>query len=549
MLLSSTHVENKVKYGYFDNENREYVITRPDTPLPWYNYIQNDEYSGLISHTGGGPSFHRDPRHRRLLRYRYNNIPADRPGRYVYLRDEESGDYWSATWAPVEKPVESVKFECRVGLNYQVIRSEYSGIATEITYFVTPKHNVEIWRLKVKNVSGRKRMLKTTSYAELCMWGTMRDVVNMDNNPRCSRLDWDDDTLIHSSWNDLGASLGTMSWVRTYGYFTSSTPPDGYDTDREMFIGPYRSEANPVVVETGKPNNHCENGGLPVAALCHDVILEDGEERIIAYQMSVADSPDDFDETIPIYRDLANVDAALDEVKSGWGGFLENLQVKTLDEDFDTMTNIWNPYQVIVTGLQSRSFCSWKWGHTVGMGFRDTSQDMMGCCHLRPDLARRKLRMLMSILRADGTATHGYSPLTDEGSDTDFLDDHLWLIISTCNYVKETGDLSLLDEKIRFMNGGEGTGYEHLDRAIEATMARRGANGLPQTGNADWNDGLNPGEPESESVFIAMLFCYAAKELAELADFLGKADAAVRYREYCDEMKKLTNEHAWDGAW
>ena len=170
-----------MKYGWFDDENREYVITRPDTPQPWYNYIRNDEYCGLISHTAGGPSYHRDPRYRRFLRYRYNNVPADRPGRYVYLRDEETDDYWSAVWAPVEKPLDSFRYECRVGLNYQVIRSEYAGIATEATYLVAPDHNVELWRLKVKNLSGRKRTLKTFSYAELCVWGTLRDVLNMDN--------------------------------------------------------------------------------------------------------------------------------------------------------------------------------------------------------------------------------------------------------------------------------------------------------------------------------------------------------------------------------
>jgi len=212
-----------MKYGYFDDENREYVITRPDTPEPWYNYIQNDAYGGLVSHTGGGPSYHRDPKTRRFLRYRYNNLPADRPGRYVYLRDEDTGDYWSATWAPVEKPLEEQSYECRVGLNVQTIRTSYSGIAAEMTYFVSPDHDVELWRLKIRNESGRRRVLKTFSYAELAVWGTLRDLLNMDNNPRCSRVDWRDHTLLHSTWNDLGTSLGTCTWVRVYGYFTSST--------------------------------------------------------------------------------------------------------------------------------------------------------------------------------------------------------------------------------------------------------------------------------------------------------------------------------------
>ena len=538
-----------MKYGYFDDENREYVITRPDTPEPWYNYIQNDAYGGLVSHTGGGPSYHRDPKTRRFLRYRYNNLPADRPGRYVYLRDEDTGDYWSATWAPVEKPLEEQSYECRVGLNVQTIRTSYSGIAAEMTYFVSPDHDVELWRLKIRNESGRRRVLKTFSYAELAVWGTLRDLLNMDNNPRCSRVDWRDHTLLHSTWNDLGTSLGTCTWVRVYGYFTSSTPPAGYDTDRDMFIGRRRSEANPVVVETGKPNNHCENGGLPVAALCHELTLDAGQEATIVYQMGVADDPGDFDEVLPIYRDLRNVDRALQKVRALWDERLGGLQVRTPDPEFDTVCNVWNPYQVVMTSLQSRTFCSWKWGTGVGMGFRDTSQDVMGVCHMMPALTREKLRLLMSVLFSDGTATHSYVPSTDECIDRGFYDDHLWLVLSTSNYVKETGDTSLLDETIRYMDKGEGTGYEHLDRAVEGTMALRGENGLPQIGHADWNDGLNPGHPESESVFDAMLFCCACREMTELAQVLGRKEDAAKYQGYYDEMKRRVNDHAWDGAW
>ena len=537
-------------YGHFDDVRREYVITRPDTPQPWYNYIRNRDYCGLISHTGGGPSYHRDCKHRRFLRYRYNNLPADRPGRYVYLRDEETGDYWSATWAPVEKPLDRQKYECRVGLNYQVIRSEYKGIVTEMTYFVSPDHDVEIWRLQLKNASGRKRTLKTWSYAELNVWGTLRDLLNMDNNPRCTRVNWtDDNVLIHSTWNDLGTSLGGMSWVRVYGYFTPSLPPVGYDTDREMFIGPYRCEANPVVVETGKPNNHCADGGLPVAALCHEWTLEAGEERTLVFQMGVADDPKAFERIIPIYRDEKNVETALRKLKTSWAERLESMQTQTPDADFNTVFNTWTPYQSVMTGFLSRSFSSWKWGGSVGIGFRDTSQDVMGCCHLLPDLARDQLRMLMGIQYQDGTAVHGYVPETGECSDRDFLDDHLWLVLSACNYVKETGDLGLLEENIRFIDGGEATGYEHLARSLAGTMNRLGENGLPHTGHADWNDGLNPGDMESESVFVATLFCAACREMIDLAEFLGRKSDAKKYDGYYRTMKERINERAWDGEW
>ncbi|HUU43515.1 MAG TPA: glycosyl hydrolase family 65 protein [Planctomycetota bacterium] len=538
-----------MEYGHFDDANREYVITRPDTPLPWYNYIHSGEWGGLVSHTGGGASYHRDPATRRFLRYRYTGVPADRPGRYVYLRDGETGDYWSATWAPVEKPLDEQRYECRVGLNVQTIRTKYSGIATEMTYFVAPDHHVEIWRLKLRNESGRPRSLRTWSYAELACWGTLRDLLNLDNNPRCSRVQWTDHTLIQSTWNDLGASLGTSSWVRVFGYFTSSETPVGYDTDRDMFLGRGRTEANPVVVETGVSNNHCENGGLPLAAVCHAWELAPGEERTVVYQMGVADDPEDFAAVIPIYRDLANVDAALAKVRATWDARLARLQVRTPDPDFDTVANVWSPYQVAMTSLESRTFCSWKWGTSVGMGFRDTSQDVMGVCHLMPDLTRRKLRLLMSIQFADGTPAHGYIPSTDTYTDRDFRDDHLWMVLSTCNYLKETGDLSLLDETIRYMDAGDGSGYDHLDRAIEATMRLRGENGLPQVGHADWNDGLNPQSMSSESVFVAMLFCAACREMVELAQVLGRKEDASRYRRHYETIRRLANDRAWDGAW
>ncbi len=539
-----------MKYGYFDDAAREYVITRPDTPQPWFNYIRNEDWCGLISNTGGGTSFHKDPKYRRFLRYRYNNVPADRPGRYVYLRDEETGDFWSATWAPVEKPLAKFRYECRVGLNYQVVTSEYAGIETEVVYFVSPDHDVELWRFTARNLSGRARKLRAWCYAELNVWGAMRDLVNMDNNPRCTRVEWKDNTLIHSTWNDTGGSLGTQNWVRVYGYVTSSEKPAGYDTDRDMFLGAYRSEANPVVVETGIPNNHCRNGGLPVAAICHDLKLAPGKSKTIVYQMGVADDPREFRKCIPVYRKLAKVDAAFEKVKRSWDARLGKLQAKTPDADFDTVFNTWAPYQAVTTGYLSRSICSWKWGASVGLGFRDTSQDVMGCVHTASDLARLRLSQLLAVQYADGTAAHGFVPDTPEVSDRDFYDDHLWLVLSAANYVKETGDLSLLTDKVKFLDEKPAAGYEHLSRALDATMRLTGKHGLPKIGCADWNDGLvNPGDHNNESVFDAVLFCAACREFVALAEFLGKKADAVKYRRSYETMKARVNKHAWDGGW
>jgi cellobiose phosphorylase len=280
------------KYGYFDEKNREYVITRPDTPQPWYNYLINDQgYCALISHTGGGPSFHRSARDRRILRYRFNGVPADRPGRWLYLRDMDSGDYWSATWAPVLKPLDRFEFRCRVGLNVQTVESPYSSIFTRITYFVLPDRPAEVWLVELANRGDSPRRINTYSYAEFNFWGTLRDLLNLDNCPKCSRYYHRDGTIVHHTYNDVGTGLDNMAWVKHFAGFTSSARPVAFNPERQLFLGDiYRSEANPLVVETGRDTNFEGQGDWPVCGLTHAWDLAPGCSTEFAFVLGMADS-------------------------------------------------------------------------------------------------------------------------------------------------------------------------------------------------------------------------------------------------------------------
>ena len=538
-----------MEYGYFDPKAREYVITRPDTPIAWFNYIRNNRWTGMVSNTGGGVAVFDDPRFKRVLRYRFNNIPHDRPGRYIYIRDQETGEYWSATWAPVLKDLKKFHYRCRVGLNYQVIESQYKSIKTSITYFVAPDDNAEIWLFSIRNVGHKKRTLRTYSYAELNVWGAMRDLMNMDNGPRCTRLSFENNCIIHSTWNDLGSSLGTMNWVRMHGFITATLPPQGWYTHREFFLGPYRSEANPIVVENGECPQYAKNGGYPLGTLIHDHNLAPGEEVELAYVIAADDSREAAEPVALKFQNLAACKAALETVKERWDEHLAKLQCATPDPDFDIAVNVFNQYQSTMTTHLSRSISPYEWGVGRGIGFRDSSQDVMGSCHALADTVKNTLRILIKGQNPDGVATHNIFPKTGEGQDRDFYDDHLWLPMSVAHYLKETGDMAFLDEKIPYRQGEGAPVYDHLKLCIDVTWQRRGQHGLPHIGHADWNDGLNPGSMESESVFDAVLFCYTAREMENLARFIGKNSDADMFRSRYEEMKRITNDVAWDGGW
>lgn len=538
-----------MQYGYFEARKREYVITRPDTPLAWYNYIRNDRYVGMISNTGGGTSYYEEPRFRTVLRYRYNNVPRDRPGRYVYLRDMDSGDYWSINWSPVQKPLARFRYRCRVGLNYQVIEGAYAGIWASVTYYVAPDANAEIWLVSLKNASKKPRRLRSYSYAEFAVWGVLRDLLNLDNNPRCTRMAFEDGAIIHSTWNDIGTGLDAMHWVRAYAFMAATVPPDGWHVERDTFIGNSRSEANPVIVESGELPRYAANGGWPLGCLIHNHTLAAGETGEYAYVISAADTRDEAEAASRQYRSLEACLEALEAVKATWRRQLSLLQAKTPDADFDIAHNVFNQYQSAITSYLSRSLSPYRWGTGGGIGFRDTAQDLMGSCHALAPFAKSRLELLMRNQHADGIATHNIYPLTGEGGGRDFYDDHLWLPLSVCHYLKETGDLAFAEQPIPFKDAEPASVYEHLMRSLAATWRLRGKHGLPQIGHADWNDGLNPQSMEAESVFNAMLFCAAAREVEELARRLGKPQDAEVVAGRRREIAGLANELAWDGNW
>lgn len=565
-----------MRYGYFDDERREYVITRPDTPLPWINYLGNQDYFGLISNTAGGYSFYRDARLRRLTRYRYNNVPTDTGGRYLYLRDDETGLFWSPTWQPTRQSLD--EYECRHGIGYTNIHSSYAGIRAAITYFVPLDETLEIWRLSLTNLSSRPRTLSLFSALEFALWDAWDDATNYQRNFNIGEVEVEDGVIYHKT--------EYRERRDHFAYFACSHPLAGFDTQREAFLGPYRGWDNPQVVEAGRATNTIAHGWAPIG--CHHVRLqlEAGATEEVIFILGYQENPreEKFDPPesscvnkrrvrarLAYYLQPGHVDAALVELAAYWDGLLRRFTVETPDPDTNRMVNIWNAYQCMVTFNLSRSASFYESGVGRGMGFRDSSQDLLGFVHMVPERARQRLLDLAATQLEDGGAYHQYQPLTRRGNDavgSNFNDDPLWLVLAVVAYLKETADYSVLDEPVPFDNqpGSEVPLYEHLRRSIDYTLNNRGPHGLPLIGRADWNDCLNlntfsaePGQSfqtattrdgkVAESVFIAGMFVLAAQEMAALAGRLGRAEEAACYRQWAGDMAAAVAEHGWDGAW
>ena len=536
------------RYGYFDNASREYVITHPELPQPWYNYMRNDEYTGLLSHTGGGPSFWKDPLRLRTLRYKFHLTPYDRPGRYVYIRDQASGRYCSATWAPVQTPLKRTRFECRVGMGYNRITTLYDGIEAEMLYFVPPDDALEIWRLTLTNRSRRRRKLRTFSYAEWAVWGVLRDLLNIDNAAACARYAYQDGVFWHTTPNDIGATLGTSSWTFPVGYFTSDAEPAGFDGSRDHFLGRCRDESRPIVLERGEPSNLCANGLYPLGGLAHDWDLKPGASRTITYQLGAAMSKRPLVRRMEKYRKGRNVQAAFEKLGRIWQERLSTFQARTPDERFNTVVNIWNPYQVINVTSSGTGVSPVSWGTGNNMGFRDNGQAVLSAAALDRPLARETIRILSHVQHRDGTLTKNFAPPNWDG-ESGFLDAQAWYPIFVNAYLKETGELGLLKESFAFVQGGKRALLDKMTLAMEVLWERRGPHGLPATGHADWNDSLNPTPRESESVFNAMLFCAGCQALEEIFAELERPRPAKLWAGRRARMARAIETHAWDGAW
>jgi len=559
-----------MKFGYFDDKNREYVITEPKTPYPWINYLGSEAYFTLLSNTAGGYSFYKDASKRRITRYRYNNVPTDSGGKYYYLY--EDGEYWSPTWAPVKTDLD--EYECRHGMGYSTIRGKKNGIDTEIRYFVPLGSNCEIHQVKIKNDSDRKRELKLFSFVEWCLWDAADDMTNFQRNFNTGEVEIEGSTIYHKT--------EYRERRDHYAFYTVNKEVEGYDTDRESFLGLYNGFNEPQVVAKGKSSDSVASGWSPIASHSLTIELEPGEEKTLVFQLGYIENKEEekWEEPGIINKDKAHqliddfntdekVEKAFNDLKVYWENLLSNFSLSSDNETLDRMVNIWNQYQCMVTYNLSRSASYFESGVSRGMGFRDSNQDLLGVVHMIPDRARERILDIAATQFEDGSAYHQYQPLTKKGNDaigSGFNDDPLWLIMGTVAYIKETGDYDFLDERVPFNNGKEATLFDHLKASFMHVVKNRGPHGLPLIGQADWNDCLNlncfsdkPGQSfqllkgktdgQAESVMIAGMFISAGPEFVELCKATGRDEFAKLAVIEIETMQDAINEHGRDQSW
>jgi cellobiose phosphorylase len=577
-----------MRYGHFNDQEREYVIERPDTPLPWINYLGSESYFGLISNTAGGYSFYKDARLRRLTRYRYNNVPLDSGGRYIYLRDDtphQTGPtFWSPSWMPTRTPLD--EYQCRHGTGYTVIRSKQKGIEACTRYFVPLGENLEIWELTITSHRDQQAKFSIFSAIEFNLWDGMDDATNYQRNYSIGEVEVVDNLIFHKT--------EYRERRDHFAYFACSESLAGFDTQREAFLGPYRGWDAPAAVEAGKLSNSIAHGWQPIGAQQVKIELGPGEQKKIIYILGYHENPRDekFDPpnsqtinkryvqaTIERYLDVNEVEKAFQALRGYWDDLLSKFTVSTPDVHTNRMVNIWNVYQNMITFNMSRSASYFESGIGRGMGFRDSNQDLLGFVHLVPERARERILDLAATQLTNGGAYHQYQPLTKRGNNdvgSNFNDDPLWLVLAVAAYLKETGDWGILDEPVPYDNqaGSETPLIEHLQRSIQYTLDRLGPHGLPLIGRADWNDCLNlncfsdsPGQSfqtttnkdgkVAESVFIAGLFVLAAKEMTNLVEgyqskdrvSIFKPHPSTFYTDAVSQMERAIWESGWDGEW
>ena len=562
-----------MKFGYFDDKNREYVITNPQTPWPWINYLGNEDFFSLISNTAGGYTFYKDAKFRRLTRYRYNNVPMDSGGRYFYIKDEDT--VWSPGWKPCKTPLDS--YECRHGMNYTILNSSKNGVSAKVTFFVPLKTWAEVQKLTLTNNSSEVKKLKLFSFTEWCLWNAATDMENFQRNFSTGEVEIEGSVIYHKTEYKERRDH--------YAYYSVNSPIDGYDTDRENFIGLYNGFENPQVVEEGKPRMTVAHGWSPIASHYIEVELQPGESKDFIFLLGYVENAQDekweskgvinktkAKATIANFDTVEKVDAAFAELRTYWDNLLSVYSVNSGDEKLDRMVNIWNQYQCMITFCFSRSASYFESGIGRGMGFRDSNQDLIGFVHQIPERARERIIDIASTQFQDGGCYHQYQPLTKKGNNDiggGFNDDPMWLILGTISYIKESGDFSILDEMVPFDNDWNvaRTLFDHLTVSFDHVVNNLGPHGLPLIGRADWNDCLNlncfsndPNESfqttenktegsKAESVMIAGLFVIYGQDYVDLCKKLGKADEAARAQAHVDAMKMAVKEHGWDGEW
>ena len=569
-----------MQFGHFDDAKREYVIDTPRTPYPWINYLGTQGFFSLISNTAGGYCFYKDARLRRITRYRYNNVPIDMGGRYFYIND--NGTIWNPGWSPVKTELDA--YECRHGMGYTVITGKKNDLKAEVTFFVPQDYDGEVQQVVLTNEGKSDKTFKFWSFAEWCLWDAQDDSNNFQRNFSTGRVEIKDSVIYHKTeYRDRR---------NHYAFYSVNDKIDGYDTDRDSFIGLYNGFGDPQAVKEGKAYNSFADGWAPIASHYKEITLKAGETKTLVFVLGYVEMPQDqkFEadgKTINKVKALEMIEkfntpekfaAGMKDLKAYWDKLLGILTVDTPEDKVNRMVNIWNQYQCMVTFNLSRSASYFESGIGRGMGFRDSNQDILGFVHQIPDRAKERIIDIASTQFPDGGCYHQYSPLTKKGNADiggDFSDDPLWLILSVSAYIKESGDWSILDEMVPYDNdmSKAQTMLEHLKVSFYRIVNNLGPHGLPLAMRADWNDCINlscfsdtPGEsfqtytnPKfkteggyskvAESVFVAALFTFTGPNYVSILNHVGKKEEAAKAQAEIDKMKKVMMESAWDGNW
>ncbi len=561
-----------MKYGYFDDLNKEYVITTPRTPYPWINYLGTQEFFSLISNTAGGYCFYKDARLRRITRYRYNNVPIDFGGRYFYIND--GGEIWSPGWMPVRKELDY--YESRHGTGYTAITGELNGLKASTLFFVPQDINCEVHRVTLKNTSSVKKEFKLFSFVEFCLWNAFDDMTNFQRNFSTGEVEIEGSAIYHKTEYRERRNHYSFYWV--------NSEISGFDTDRDSFLGLYNGFDAPEAVLEGKSSNSVAHGWSPVASHCLEINLKPGEEKELIFLLGYIENSKDQKwnqdgsikkskaiEMQNLLKNTSDVDREFKKLKEYWNELLSKFMVDSGNHKLDRMVNIWNQYQCMVTFNMSRSASYFESGIGRGMGFRDSNQDILGFVHQIPNRARERILDIAATQLEDGGAYHQYQPLTKKGNNEiggNFNDDPLWLILATVAYIKETGDVNILEEEVPFDNDDtkKANLMEHLKRSFYHVVNNLGPHGLPLIGRADWNDCLNlncysetPDESfqtttskdgkVAESVLIAGMFVFIGNEYVRLCKEIGLFDESKDAQLHVAAMRETIMKHGYDGEW
>jgi len=549
-----------MQYGYFDDEKKEYVITQPDTPRSWSNYLGSTEYGAIITNNAGGYSFYKSGGMGRFTRIRFNAIPLDQPGRYIYVLDKESKDYWSASWQPVGKPINKFKSECRHGSAYTIISSEYEKIKTETTYFVPLGQVFEVWQIKITNNDSKKRQLSLFSFVEYAnCWNAMQDLLNLQYTQYITQMNVVDGIIDHGTNVNIPAMPDNFAendqGRHTFMAFLGGEIK-GYETDLENFLGRYRTYANPLAVETGQCSNFLAAGDNCCGTIQIDVELQPGESKDLIVLMGIGEAKNEGKQIVKDFGNVARLNNELEKLKEYWHHRIKAVSIETPDPEFNSMMNMWSPYNCQMTYAWSRAASLvYTASERDGLGYRDSVQDLLGVIPNIPEESRERLELMITGQVSTGGAmpvvnriSHKPGQEVPTSEEQYRSDDCMWLFNAIPAYVKETGDVDFYNKILPYSDKGKDTVLGHMRRAIQFNLDRSGSHGLPCGLSADWNDCLRFGH-NGETVFVAMQLRFALKVYIEVAEMLQKAIEAGWAKPLLTKLDENIQKHAWDGEW